>query len=296
MFRPFPPDVIVLDREELIHARVVRGGRLPTIASARRYRVPPTVFSLGGVTPSVADEEALAEVVRRARLESGRIDRASLLLPDTWLRMSILEVSNVAEKTEAADEIVRWTLRRNMPAISDKLRLAYTPLSRNGTGSKLLVVAAAESTMHSLESAFSAAGVSLGSIESTGLNLWNAIGPKTAAAGDRMFFYLRPDEFTIALFRGEIPMFIRSRPTTGDRSLLQEIRLSASYVRSNIQANGIAASLVAGRLEPAIRDSIAELFGAPIHEFRLREIANVSAAIEESAGEAELAACTGVSA
>ena len=90
----FPPDVIVLDSEALIHVRMARGKKDPQIVQAKSYRLADDTFVPAVVTPQLTNEASLADVLRRLRLESGRWDRASLLLrslapsigrTDTWL-------------------------------------------------------------------------------------------------------------------------------------------------------------------------------------------------------------------
>src|SRR6266545_1439802 len=192
MARSYPSDVLVLDSEALIHARIVRGKRGLTIQQAKSYRLPADTFEAGVVTPQLGNEAALADVLRRLKLETGRWDKASLRLP-------------------------------------------YEVLSR-GAQVKVLVLSAVEKTLVDLERLFGTAGIDLVLIEPIGLNIWNAITfREPATTRDRLFFYVRERDFTTAAFRGAQPLFIRSRNLNGERSLAQEIKLSASYLRDTLQ-------------------------------------------------------------
>ena len=82
MARSFPADVIVLDNESLLHARFARGKHAPRIVQAKSYRVADDTFSNSVVTPELVNEAALAETLRRLKMETGRWDKASLLLPE----------------------------------------------------------------------------------------------------------------------------------------------------------------------------------------------------------------------
>src|SRR5207237_454387 len=89
MTRSFPPDVIVLDSESLLHARLNRGKRNPRIAQAKSFRLPADTFATSLVTPELANEAALADTIRRMRNETGRWEKGSILLPDSWFRINL---------------------------------------------------------------------------------------------------------------------------------------------------------------------------------------------------------------
>src|SRR5437762_5650394 len=143
MARSFPPDVIVLDSDSLIHARLSRGRKDPQIVQAKSYRLGAATFAPGVVTPDLVNPAAIADVLRRLRLESGRWDKASMLLPDSWFRMNILELEALPDNPNEAQEILRWSLKRTMPIDAASLRLAYEVLSR-GAHVKVLVLSAVE--------------------------------------------------------------------------------------------------------------------------------------------------------
>ena len=109
MTQSFPPDVLVLDDEQLLHARLARGKKGPRIVQAKSYRLLANTFSSGVVTPQLTNEPSLAEAVRRMRMETGRWDSASVLLPDSWFRINILEIANLPEASKEAEEMVRAT-------------------------------------------------------------------------------------------------------------------------------------------------------------------------------------------
>src|ERR1043166_6858653 len=105
MARSYPPDVLVLDSESLIHARIVRGKAGFSIQQAKSYRIPEGTIEPSGVTPQIVNEPRLAELLRRLKLETGRWDKASLLLPDSWFRLNILELQALPDNPNEAQEI-----------------------------------------------------------------------------------------------------------------------------------------------------------------------------------------------
>jgi hypothetical protein len=110
--------------------------------------------------------------------------------------------------------------------------------------------------------------------------------------------YVRENDFTTAVFRGPQPLFIRSRNLSGDRTIEQEIRLSASYVRDTFQTTSIENCYLAGNgsavnpLQP-LAEVLQSEFSAPVRIVTLRDV--VTQAPDGAAGyDAELTACTGV--
>jgi len=178
MARSYPPDVLVIDTDGLLHARVSRGGRNASIAYAKAYPLREGVFVPGVVTPELADESAFTELLKRVRLETGRWERASVLLPDAWFRMNLVDVPALSEKHDEAQHAVRWTLKRTLPIPAEALRVAWDVLGKSEVGLKLLVVSAVEKTLEAIERTFAAAGIEVVLIEPVGLNIWNAITTK----------------------------------------------------------------------------------------------------------------------
>ena len=295
MARAFPPDVLVLDSDALIHARLGRGRTNPQIAQAKSYRLPAGTFAPAVVTPELVNEAAFADVLRRLRVESGRWEKASLLLPDSWFRINILDLPSLPEATADAEQMIRWSLKRTMPIDPGMLRLTFEILSRTGSAAKVLTISAVEKTISAIERLFAAAEIELVLIEAIGINIWNAITVREASTTrDRLFFYLRDTDFTTAAFRGNQPVFIRSRNLNGERTLAQEIKLSASYLRDTLRTESIENCYVAvNRVDSSIASAIATEFGAPVQTVSLSDF---SERWPDGIGsyEAELTACTGV--
>ena len=295
MARSFPPDVIVLDTDALVHARVGRGVKKPQILQAKSYRLVADTFVPSVVTPELASDAGLAEAVRRMKVETGRWNKASLLLPDSWFRMNILEIPTLPDKSDEADAMIRWSLKRTMPLEGSALRLAYEVLSRGANGVRVLAVSAVEKTLAAIERVFEAGGIEIVLIEPVGLNIWNALAVREASTtGDRIFFYVRDQDFTTALFRGGAPLFIRSRNLNAQRSLQQEIKLSASYLRDALGTEAIESCYLCGNeLGAGLVEEIAAEFSAPVRVVALRDFTEHT---PEGVGayEAELTACTGV--
>jgi type IV pilus assembly protein PilM len=294
MARSFPSDVLILDTDALVHARMGRGRKDAMITLSKSYRLAADTFATSVVTPELANEGSLAETLRRLRAETGRWDKASLLLPDSWFRINIIDLQALPESRGEAEQVVRWSLRRTLPIDVASLRIAFEPVMRTAGSVKVLAVSAVEKTLAAIERVFAAAGIDLVLIEPIGLNLWNAITvrePQTSR--DRLLFYIRDNDFTTAAFRGPQPLFIRSRNLNADRTIEQEIRLSASYLRDTLRTDSIEQCYVAGnRIESGLPTIINAEFNAPVRVIHLSEF--TEQAPSGIGYETELTAATGV--
>jgi type IV pilus assembly protein PilM len=295
MARSFPPDIVVLDTDSLLHARLGRGKANPTIVQAKSYRLAADTFTPAVVTPDLANEASLADALRRLKMETGKWDRVSILLPDSWFRMNIIDLASLPDRASEALDVVRWSLKRTLPIPPETLRVAYSVLSKTPAGVKLLVISAVEKSIASIEKAFTSSGLDPILVEPIGLNIWNAVAVREAVTtNDRIFLYIREREFTTAVFRGEQPLFIRSRNLGGERTLEQEIRLSATYLRDNLGSDVIEQCYIAGSgIDGDVTGVLREEFSAPVRTLQLRDF--VEQMPSDLYGiDAELTACTGV--
>ncbi len=296
MTRSFPPDVVVLDSDSLVHARFGRGKANPRIVTAKSHRLAPETFTAAPVTPNLASEAALAETLRRLRAETGKWEKVSVLLPDSWFRTNIVDLPSLPDREADAKEVVLWSLKKTLPIPPEQLRMTYSVLSRVNRGAKVLVLSALEATLAAIERGFAASGFEVVLIEPMGLNIWNAIAVRQTddtTVGDRLLIHLRETDFTTAVFRGPQPLFIRSRNLSGERSIDQEIRLSASYLRDSLQVETFASCWVAGERGADIHAVLAEEFNTQVRSVALKDYAeNVPSGTFGL--DAELTACTGV--
>jgi type IV pilus assembly protein PilM len=294
MAQSFPPDTVVIDGENLLHARLARGRKGPRIVQAKSYRLAANTFLPSVVTPQLTNESSLADVVRRLRLETGRWDRVSVLLPDSWFRINILDLPALPESSKDAEEMVRWSLKRTMPLDPALLRIRYEVLSRTPSHTKVLAISAIDATLMAIEKVFAASGIDVVLIEPIGVNIWNAVTSREPnTSRDRIFFYIREGEFTTAAFRGSQPLFIRSRNLNSERTIEQEIKLSASYLRDTLRTESVEQCYLSGSANGELSSIIGAQFDAPVHRVSLADCSDGwPEGVEEY--ESELAACTGV--
>ena len=294
MARSFPPDVLVLDGDSLVHARFGRGKKDPRIVHAKSYRLAADTFASSVVTPELTNESALAETVRRLRNETGKWDKASMLLPDSWFRINIVDLQALPDNATEAMDVVRWSLKRTLPIPPEELRVAFEVLSRRGREAKVLVLSALDKTLTAIERIFAAAGIEIVLIEPIGMNIWNAITVREGETpAQRLFVYVREHDFTTAVFSGAQPLFIRSRNLGGDRTLQQELRLSASYLREALSTEFASCYIAGNEVDREVHATLASEFNTQVRAVALRDfVEEVPSGL--TGHDAELTACTGV--
>ena len=295
MANGFPTEVFVLDSEGVLAARFARSGRSAALTYMRRYRFTEPPFAEAPVSPRLVKPAVLAEAIARARKDLGGIDRASLLLPDSWFRLNLLDLPAAGDRETPQVELVRFAVKRTLPVRPEEVRFAWVPLQKNGTGQQVFAVGAMETSLTAIEAAFREAGISLSLIEPIGVNVWNAVAARVAdASADRLFLHIGAAEFTMGIFHGANPRFLRSRLLSGSRTLEQEILLSASYMKSRLEWSSIAESWVSGNgVDERVLGSIQTEFEAPVHRALVEDFAH-SDDPQAKAWGAELIACTGV--
>jgi Tfp pilus assembly PilM family ATPase len=295
MLKSSPNDVLVLDSDALALARFSSSKKSLELLQLQTTRLN-AAFAPAAVTPTLENRSVLVEAARRLRSDAGSIERVSLLLPDSWFRMNLIEIEDLPERRSEADEVIRWSLKRTLPIPADELRLAYTVVGRTNGKPRVLVISAIEKTLAAIESAMQEAGVFPVVIEPLGLNLWNAITVREATTTrDRLLLHIREQEFTTAVFRGGEPIFLRSRNLGGDRNISQEIRLSASYLRDNLRLDALERCYVAGAdIDAEVLRIVAEEFGAPVTRVTMRDYLALSPGLETLRLESEVIACSGV--
>jgi len=289
-------DVAIFDLDKVTFVRLVKDKARPRVEKLRTLGLGAGTFDIGALTPSVRSPEAITDAVGRMKVEAGRIERITVLLPDSWFRMNLIEVPKLPRKAKEADDVVRWSLKRSTPFNPSELRIQWMPISPRGVEpTRILVISALQKSLSAIEAAFASAGVTVGSIEAAGLNVWNAILTRDTPTDGRVLVYLRDDDFTTCVFKGTEPLFIRSRSLGGDRRVEQEIRLSASYLRPMLESNPVTKCYVAGngQVTRHVIDVLGEEFGAEVEVLDLPAFADIGT-VDAQHNEAEIIACRGV--
>lgn len=242
--RSFPPDVLVINRDDVRHIRFVQSRQSVTVSGFSKTVFPQSPFDQSW-TPTLTEPEVLRSAIERLRARR-RFDRASVLLPDSWFRTQIVELDSLPESRTRQEEALRWVLRKSMPNRQEQVRLAWQVISKSSGRTKVMVLFGLEKSIQAIESAIRGAEISPILVEPAGLNLWNAIAMGEDKQGERLLVIVESGELTMILFRDDEPLFLRSKKIDDMQSLTTELRLSASFLRSQRGVSDFARVWVAG--------------------------------------------------
>jgi hypothetical protein len=241
-----PPHVFCLLDEGVTYARV-RQDEPRGFAEARHFRYP--AGSLGGPSAGVPllTREAIAEAVKAARaLSEGRLNRASVVYPDSWARILPVEVESVPSDRAAGIEMVGWKLKKLLPGAAAELAIAYEPMPVLSEEKRVLAAATARAVIEAIERAFEEHGVRVGYLAPASLALFEGLSASlaAAAAGDYALLHRSGGAVSFFIGRGQEPIFYRSRPPGADEDQDREARLSLSYYAERLKGPGIRAVFV----------------------------------------------------
>ena len=172
---PVPSAIFSVDEAELRYAQI-RGHDLGyELTDTQSVELDADLFAAGPVGGPIHDPErfrsAVAELLAKIHDE---VTAGSLILPDPWLRIALVDGEELPRRTDAREEILKWKLQRTVPFRVEELRVRGVPTrsrSRREPSDRVLLGFGLESLLRQLEGAFEDRGVHLGYVSSESLSL-----------------------------------------------------------------------------------------------------------------------------
>jgi len=232
--RPTLACEIAADR--VLAGRAADQGRMVEISAARELAPGAVVPDL--MEPNLRDGGALRTAIESA-LGSvrGRSHDVIAILPDTSVRVVLLDFETLPTKPEEAEAVVRFRLKKSLPFDPDNARISYHAQT---TGKAVRVVAAVvlKTVLEEYESAFRDAGYSPGMVMPSMLA---ALG---AADADQPTLVVKVDARTIGiaiLDQEQMLLFrtlenVRGVTITGDQ-LAEEVYPSVVFFQDTYNLN-----------------------------------------------------------
>lgn len=270
---PVPPHVFALDGEGLRYGQFTRDRHGLRLRVFRETALPRDPFQHGPLGGPPRDPASFRELVSGlVRSIPGDVRDASLVLPDSWLRVTFTESGDLPKTADAVDEVLRWKLRRLVPFRVDDLRIGATevsPVPGQEEPRRLLLGFAVEQLLSQVEDAFAAAGVRLGQVTNTSLSVLAAVTP--APAGAFAALVLVGDEgYTLIFARGSEPVLHRYKGFTGNLPesarasfVGRDLRLTRNFLDEHFPGSSLGRVLLlaAPDLEPVWLDRLSEGLG-----------------------------------
>ena len=171
----------------------------------------------------------------------GLSKKASLVLPDAWLRTTFVESPELPRKTRDRLDILRWKLKRLVPFRVEDLRLSATPVEPfpdQEEPQRLLVGFGIEMLLSQIEEAFAAAGVHIGYITNNTLAMVSSLEHNLSDEGLGALVSVYRDAYTLCYFQRQEPVLYRFKSMADGQALrtdavLRELRLTTHFIRQH---------------------------------------------------------------
>jgi type IV pilus assembly protein PilM len=228
------------------------------VAAVRSEGKPSTIGALhhralaaGVVTPAlnaqnVQDAQALSEAIEQTLTALGaRGQDVIAVLPDSAIRVALLDFDSLPERRQEADAAVRFRLRKSLPFDIEKAALSFdaqqTPQGLHVAASIVL-----HSVLEEYESAFRAAGCSPGVVLPSSLGALGAVNADTPT----MLLKVGRDVTSVAVVKDGQLLLFRILEGTGSSTptaerMADDIYPSLVYFQDNYGA-GVERLLVSG--------------------------------------------------
>ncbi len=241
-----------LDEGALRYARLVWQHGPGVVCEYAERRLPPELFAEGPLAGPLREPAVLRALL--ADLLAGRSVRplaASLVLPDRWLRLVLVEAADLPRAPAKRREALAWRLRRLVPFRVEDLRFAADdaalvpgrPRAAGPAPGSVLAAFALEPLLDQLEDAFAAAGITLGRICNESVAIAERLletGPDTAPGAGLChgLLLVRPEGYSLLIRRGAHPLLYRWKGGDGAAGgeapslpVERELRISLDYLR-----------------------------------------------------------------
>lgn len=228
-----PPDTVwSLDHEVLTVSRRDRGDVFRCAAT----ELPPTAVELGPVGLQSLARPALDGAISTL-LKQGVAGRTpALILPTGWTRMFLIEGTDVPTRKADLDDVLRWRLKKLLPAPPSDLRLATAHQPVTDEQRQLVCVTIRERPMAELEAVFGEHRVT------HGLVVPRVLALALAGEGDRLVVEQDDTVLAFVLVARDGIRFARTKPLPPNRAAWpdvgRELRLTLDFVRTKLAIEG----------------------------------------------------------
>lgn len=227
-----PAHAFVLGRSRLTYVGPEKPGRnvagTPPAVRAVSCPLPADAFTEGASGAPVAGPSLAGAVSRLLAEAAVKMPAASLVVPDDFVRVLVVEVEEPESHAKEVEEILTWKFGRTFGEPVPPLRLSWRPAGPAGSGTRVLALAVPEEAVVSWEAPFEKAGVRIGAVEIESLAV-SSLGAN-AIAGEGFVVWARGTTAAVAHFERGSLRFLRVRSAADALAALQELRLTASYV------------------------------------------------------------------
>ncbi len=185
---------------------------------------------------NIANQTELSKLIHNlVQRLAPRSEEISVVVPDTFAKLAVLEVESLPRGREDIIEIVKWKMKSKLPLNVEDFMIDYTVMSRAEKESHLLVVLMKKSLIEQLEMVFNSIDLHPGLISVSTASLINLFSyMNRGVPEDSVHIYSDPGFFNITFIRNGTVSLYRSKDnrTAGrdlGRVLIKEIKASKVF-------------------------------------------------------------------
>ena len=235
---PSPPHVFSLGPRELRYAGFHSGPQGFAFDLEKRIELPEPTFMAGALGGPVRDVQGLREHLNQLLGELGApVEEASLILPDSWLRLTFTEITDLPRKPDQRQQVLEFKLGRLVPFRVEELRISaaeVTPFPGQEEPRRLLLGFAIETLLGQIESIFSEAGIHIGSITNTTLAMASSLEHTMSREEVSSLGAVYDDSYTLSFYHSGEPMLYRYKAFAEGgihaESVRRDLRMTASFL------------------------------------------------------------------
>lgn len=209
-------------------------GKTGAIGSIHSYVLGAGVLTPTLTAQNVQDAKALSDAIAQALTAvGGRGQEVIAVLPDSAIRVTLLDFDSLPERRQEAEATVRFRLRKSLPFDIEKAALSFD-VQRTPKGVRVAAAIVLQSVLEEYESAFRAAGCSPGVVMPSSLGALGAVNEPHPT----MLLKVGQDATTVAVASdGQLLLFRilegAGNIAVGPRQLADDIYPSLVYFQDN---------------------------------------------------------------
>jgi hypothetical protein len=175
------------------------------------------------------------------------VTEASVVLPDSWLRIAFAETGELPRSAHQREEIFRWKLRQLVPFRVEDLRLRafeVEPVAGSSEPRRVMLGFALELLIGQIEAAFSALGIRVGLVSNVSLSLLQAVLEAAGSGGVKAVVSVAQDGYALVFASEGRPVLHRFKASGAEsseratESALRELRLTRSFLDERLSGLG----------------------------------------------------------
>ena len=245
MFRtPQPQAAISISGDGIAAVGLTRTTGRPSISVKEVVPLERGVVMPSMTSSNIIDRKSVAVVLNQILTKyKTRPTRVAMVLPDAVAKVTLLTFDTVPERGEDLAQLIRLKVQKSTPFNLDEAQLSYIDCGKNiDKQMQFLAVLVQKSVLNEYENICNDAGLHVGRVDLTSLNLINAnlYTNRNQQIGDWMLVHVAQHYNTVTVVRSKQIIFYRSQTADPDHSLEDFIHQTTMYYEDRLAGNGIS--------------------------------------------------------